>query len=177
MVERPECLPGVDDRGFVAFRATVLTALTCQRELHRTAVFLSGAAGFRIMPVAGVSRVLDLSSWLLTRSEALTRAEPTAAALVVPTSPDGTLLSAPAAGGCDDYDLKVWVVDDRRRHEGSVLRCRVDEGRLRRLPWRAGKPCAADEAALVLGALLSEPQQGPPAAPLWRLPTAFAVAA
>lgn len=151
------------EREFLAFRASVLTALSARPELRRLGVLLQGDDGFRLVAVDGVSRVLDLWSWLVSNAPDLLRDAPRAAALIIPRATDGTICAVPDFDSFASFDLDVWMVDDRRRVENTGFRCSSDRGELMRLPWHTGGVGQIDAVAMLLGALLAEHRDPPPA--------------
>jgi hypothetical protein len=153
------------EREFLTFRASVLTALSAQPELRRLGVLLQGDDGFRPIAVGGVSRVLDLWSWLMSNAPELVRDAPQAAALIVPRATDGTICAVPAGESLAVFDLDIWIVDDRRRIDNTGFRCHSEHGELTRLPCSVEAVGPIDVVAMLLGTLLAE-QRDPPPAPM-----------
>jgi hypothetical protein len=151
------------ERQFLVFRASVLAALSARPELRRLGVLLHGDDGFRLVPVEGVSRVRDLRSWLVSHMPALVRDEPRAAALIIPRATDGTIRSLAAVEPSAAFDLAVCIVDDRRRVENAEFRCSSERGELTRLPALAGRAGPTAAVAALLGMLLAEHRDPPPA--------------
>jgi hypothetical protein len=151
------------EREFLAFRASVLAALGVRPELRRLGLLLHGDDGFRLVAVDGVSRVLDLWSWLMANAPELVRDAPQAAALIVPRASDGTICSASSGDSFAAFDLDVWVVDDRRRIDNTGFRCLSEQGELTRLPWNVETVGPIDVVAMLLGTLLAEHRDPPPA--------------
>ncbi len=152
-----------DERQFLLFRDAMHFALGSRPDLHRAGVVVRGDTGFRLLQVDGATRVLDVWDWLVEHAQLLTEGAPRAAALVIPTQVDGSLRPAPAGEGIDVYDVSVWAVDNRRRMDGSVVRCRLEDGVLTRLPWQTARPGAGLAVASLLGTLLAEFSDPPPA--------------
>ena len=152
-----------DERQFLLFRDAMLFALSARPDLHRVGVVVRGDKGLRLIPVDGATRMLDVWAWLLENAPTLTQGAPRAAALVIPTEVDGSIRTAPASESIDVYDVNVWVVDNRRRADSSIVRCRLENRMLSRLPWQPARPSSADAIASLLGTLLSEFSDPPPA--------------
>jgi hypothetical protein len=156
------------ERQFVIFRASVLAALSARPELRRLGVLLQGDDGFRLVAVDGVSRVHDLWSWLVANAPDLMSDAPRAAALIIPRTTDGAICAVPSAASSADFDLDVCMVDDRHRLENAGFRCLSARGELLRLPSRPGGAGPTAAVAALLGTLLAE-HRDPPPAPM-RLP-------
>lgn len=152
-----------DEREFLRFRASVLTVLSARPELRRLGVLLHGDDGFRLIAVDGVSRVLDLWSWVVANAPTLVRNTPQAAALIIPHAPDGAIHAVPSEADLSVFDLDIWMVDDRHRVENLGIRCVVGQTDVVRLPWHATGLGSTDAVAALLGRMLSEHHDPPPA--------------
>ena len=151
-----------DERRFVVFRASVLSALSARPQLRRLGVLVPGPEGLRLIAAEGVSSKLELWSWLIAHAHEIASDGPRLAALVVPQSADGTIRGGTETDGV--YDLDVWMVDDDHRVETTGFRCSAANGDLlMRLPWRAEGQGASDALATLLSSLLAEHRDPPPA--------------
>ena len=54
-----------DERQFLLFRDAMLFALSARPDLHRVGVVVRGDRGFRLIPVDGATRMLDVWAWLV----------------------------------------------------------------------------------------------------------------
>lgn len=153
----------VAERRFRLFRDAMLFALGLRPDLHRAGIILRGDTGFRLIPVDGVTCMRDVRDWLVEHEEALTQGAPSSAALVIPTAPDGTIRSRPAGEGAAGYDVNIWVVDNHGRANTAVVRCVLENGVLVRHRWEPTRPRSAEAVASLLGTLLAEFSDPPPA--------------
>jgi len=152
-----------DERRFLVFRASVLSALGARRDLRRLGVLVQRSDGLRLIAAEGVSSKLELWSWLIAHAYQLVADGPRFAALVIPKSSTGRLQSGAIAADAA-YDLDVWMVDDDHRVENTGFRCTAENGDLlTRLPWRTAGNSPSDAVAALLASLLAEHRDPPPA--------------